>query len=155
MPGPINKRLWHVPFNRLDPEVNERLVEGREDIYFGAEFAAAAAKPLPDSVVSYYVDRLRSGPHALRGSFGYYRAIDADIERNRQRQARRLTLPVLAIGGEKSIGEGVAKTMKLVADNVQAVVIPGSGHWVAEEAPDQFLAAVRPFLEPYRTGPSK
>ena len=41
-------------------------------------------------------------------------------------------------------------TMKLVADNVQAAVIPGSGHWVAEEAPDKLLAVLIPFLAPYR-----
>ena len=42
--------------------------------------------------------------------------------------------------------------MKLVADNVQGVVIPSSGHWVAEEAPQPFLEAVTPFLAPYRSG---
>ena len=86
VPGPLNKRLWHIPFNRLDAEVNERLVEGREDIYFGAEFAASAGTPLPDAVVKYYVDRLASSPDALRGSFGSYRAIDADIAQNRAAQ---------------------------------------------------------------------
>lgn len=101
---------------------------------------------------TYYVDRLRSGPDALRGSFGSYRAIDTSAAQNEQRKKKRLTLPVLAIGGAKGIGEGVVKTMKLVADNVQGVVISGSGHWVAEEAPQQFLAAVTPFFAPYREG---
>ena len=55
-------------------------------------------------------------------------------------------------GGGKGIGEGVITTMKLVADNVQGVVIPDSGHLVAEEAPDQLLAALTPFLAPYRAG---
>jgi pimeloyl-ACP methyl ester carboxylesterase len=155
VPGPINKRLWHIPFNRLDADVNEALVRGREDVYFGAEFAASAGTPLPDHIVKYYVDGLSSSPDALRGSFGSYRAIDAGIERNQDRKTRRLTLPVLAVGGEKSIGEGVARTMRLVADNVQTAIIPGSGHWVAEEAPDQLLAALTPFLEPYRNASSK
>ena len=61
-------------------------------------------------------------------------------------------MPVLAIGGEKSSGEGVVNTMNLVADDVQGVVFPGSGHWVAEEAPDDLLAALTPFLAPYRAG---
>ena len=40
--------------------------------------------------------------------------------------------------------------MKLVADNVQTVIIPAPcGHWVAEEAPDKLLAALTPFLAPY------
>jgi pimeloyl-ACP methyl ester carboxylesterase len=150
VPGPLNKRLWHIAFNRLGPEVNEALVRGREAIYFGAEYAGSAGTPLPDEVVKYYVDRLASSSDALRGSFESYRAIDTSIAENEQRKTKRLTLPVLAIGGAKGIGEGVANTMKLVADNVQSVVIPGSGHWVAEEAPEDLLAALIPFLAPYR-----
>lgn len=149
VPGPLNKKLWHIAFNRLDADVNEALVRGREQIYFGAEYAGSAGTPLPDEVVRYYVDRLTASPDALRGSFGSYRAIDTSIAQNQQRKTRRLTLPVLAIGGAKGIGEGVVATMKLVADNVQSAIIPGSGHWVAEEAPEQLLAALTPFLAPY------
>jgi hypothetical protein len=42
--------------------------------------------------------------------------------------------------------------MKLVADDVQSLVIPGAGHFVAEEAPDEMLAALTEFLAPYRDG---
>ncbi|WP_413989313.1 alpha/beta fold hydrolase [Labrys okinawensis] len=150
VPGPLNKRLWHIAFNRLGAEVNEALVRGREEVYFGAEYAGSAGTPLPESVVQYYVDRLKS-PDALRGSFGSYRAIDTTIAQNVERRKHRLALPVLAIGGEKGIGQGVVSTMKLVADNVQGVIIPGSGHWVAEERPDELFAALAPFLSPYRT----
>jgi pimeloyl-ACP methyl ester carboxylesterase len=151
VPGPLNKKLWHIAFNRLGPEVNEALVRGREDIYFGAEYAGSAGAPLADNVVRYYINGLKSAD-ALRGSFGSYRAIDTTIGQNAVRKTKRLTLPVLAIGGAKGIGEGVPNTMKLVADNVQGVIIPNSGHWVAEEAPEQLLAALKPFLEPYRNG---
>ncbi len=99
VPGPLNKRLWHLAFNRLGPEVNEALVRGREEIFFGAEYANSAATPLRDEVVQYYIDRIASSPDALRGSFGSYRAIDASIAQNQQRKLKRLTLPVLAIGG--------------------------------------------------------
>jgi pimeloyl-ACP methyl ester carboxylesterase len=139
-----NDQYWHIPFNRLDG-LNEQLVKGREDIYFGAKLQG-----LPEDNIRYYVELLRSDPNALRGSFGQYRAFDATIAQNQQRKARKLTLPVLAIGGEKGIGAGVGKTMELVADNVQSVVIPGSGHWVAEQAPEQELAALTTFLAPYR-----
>ena len=151
VPGPLNKRLWHLAFNRLGPEVNEALVSGREQIFFGAEYANSAGTPLPDEVVKYYIDRIAASTDALRGSFGSYRAIDISIAQNQQRKLKRLTLPVLAIGGEKGLGEGTANTMKLVADDVQSIIIPGSGHWVAEEAPEKLLGALLPFLAPYRT----
>jgi pimeloyl-ACP methyl ester carboxylesterase len=62
-------------------------------------------------------------------------------------------LPVLAIGGQESSGEGIGNTMKLAADDVQTHVIPGCGHWVAEQAPEETLAALTAFLAPYRDGP--
>jgi pimeloyl-ACP methyl ester carboxylesterase len=151
VPGPINVRLWHLAFNRL-AMVNEDLVRGREDIFFGAEYAAWAGTPLPEEVVNYYIDRLASDPEALRGSFELYRALDVDFAQSEQRKSRRLTMPVLVIGGTASVGDLAAEAMKLVADDVQSVIIDGSGHWIAEEAPEEFLAALRDFLAPYREG---
>jgi pimeloyl-ACP methyl ester carboxylesterase len=143
-----NDRLWHFAFNRL-AEVNEQLVRGREEVYFGFQFAKAA-RTLPSYAVRYYVDALAADPAALRGSFAAYRALDATIAQNQERTARRLSLPVLAIGGAEGIGEGAANTMKLTADDVQGVVIPGSGHYCLEEAPEEILAALTAFLAPYR-----
>jgi pimeloyl-ACP methyl ester carboxylesterase len=152
MPPSLNDRLWHLAFNQLST-VNEQLVRGREDVFFGAEFAASAGtKKLPADVVRYYVDTVAASDEALHGSFQLYRAFPAIITQNQQRKARRLSLPVLAIGGSESSGEGPANTMKLVADDVQTVVIPGCGHWLAEQAPDEMLAAVTSFLSPYRSG---
>jgi pimeloyl-ACP methyl ester carboxylesterase len=152
LPPALNERFWHLTFNRL-PKINEQLVSGREEIFFGAEFdASAGTKKLPEEAVSYYIGLLASDPEALRGSFEFYRAIDATIAQNEQRKTRRLTLPVLAIGGGESAGEGVAGTMKLAADDVQTVVLRGSGHWVAEQAPDELVAALTAFLAPYRDG---
>jgi pimeloyl-ACP methyl ester carboxylesterase len=149
VPAQRNERIWHIAFNRA-AEVNERLVRGREDIFFGNEFAVSAVKKLPDEAVDYYVDMLRLDEHALRGSFGWYRAIDDTTAQNERRRSRRLRMPVLAIGAEYSTGEGVGIAMKLAADDVQTVVIPGVGHWVAEEAPEKLLAALTEFLAPYR-----
>jgi pimeloyl-ACP methyl ester carboxylesterase len=150
LPPGLNERLWHLAFNQL-PKVNEQLVTGREGIFFGAEFdASAGTNKLPSDTVRYYIDTLAADPDHLRGSFGFYRAIPTSSAQNEQRKGRRLTLPVLAIGGEESTGEGVGNTMKLVADQVQTVVLTGSGHWVAEQAPEQLLAALTEFLAPYR-----
>jgi pimeloyl-ACP methyl ester carboxylesterase len=151
VPAALNARLWHLMFNQLPGDVNEALVRGREEIFFGAEFdASAGSTKLPREVVDYYVSVLASDPEALRGSFEFYRAIFASAAQNEARKDRRLPMPVLAMGGEESGGENAANAMKLVADDVQAVVLRGSGHWVAEQAPDQLIAALREFLAPYR-----
>ncbi|WP_037961549.1 alpha/beta fold hydrolase [Streptomyces violens] len=140
-----NDRLWHFAFNRLDG-LNEQLISGREHLYFGHQFATKAAKPLPDHAVQYYVDTLATDPEARRASFEFYRALDATIAQNEHRKKRRLTLPVLTIAGAENLGESVGATMRLAADDVQSVVIPGCGHYPAEEAPEEMLAALTAFL---------
>jgi len=150
LPPVLNARLWHLAFNQL-PVINEQLVTGREDIFFGAEFdASAGTHKLPADAVKYYIDTLAADPDHLRGSFEFYRAIPTTSAQNDKRKERRLTLPVLGMGGAESSGEGVGNTMKLVSDDVQSLVIPGCGHWVAEQAPEELLAALTAFLAPYR-----
>ena len=149
VPGPINDRLWHLAFNKIE-KLNEQLVEGREDLFFGWEFDAAAKK-LPAEVIDYYVGIL-SNPDSLRGSFGWYRALDTTIAQDGQRKDSKLAMPVLAIGGELSFGEQVGGAVQLVADDVQSAVIPGTGHFLAEESPDELLAALTEFLAPYSDG---
>jgi pimeloyl-ACP methyl ester carboxylesterase len=149
LPDQLKARLWHIAFNQQD-KVNEQLVSGREDIFFGAEFAASAGKnKLPGYAVSYYVEGL-SDPEALHGSFQLYRAFNATAAQNEERKRRRLSMPVLAIGGAESIGEMVADTMKTTAEDVQGLVISNVGHWLAEQAPEEMLAELTTFLAPYR-----
>jgi pimeloyl-ACP methyl ester carboxylesterase len=149
VPEPINNRLWHIPFNRVNDELTEQLVRGREDLFFGYEFAIQGGKPLPDDARRYYYG-LFSDPDVLRGSFGFYRAWGTTLAQNEQRKSRPLTMPVLAVGGAESWGEAVGNGIKPAADDVRTVVIPGAGHWVAEQAPEELLAALTEFLAPYR-----
>jgi pimeloyl-ACP methyl ester carboxylesterase len=150
LPDPLVDRLWHIPFNQLK-ETNEKLVRGREDVFFGAEFSASAGThKLPDETVKYYVDGLASSPEALHGSFQLYRAFGATAAQNVERRTRRLQMPVLGMGGEQSGGTMAADTMSLVADDVETLVVPGIGHWLAEQAPDQLVEALHGFLGPYR-----
>src|SRR4029077_980475 len=84
LPPQLNARLWHLAFNQL-PKINEQLVRGREEIFFGAEFdASAGTKKLPVETVQYYIDTLAADPEALRGSFEFYRAVTTTIAQNEQ-----------------------------------------------------------------------
>jgi pimeloyl-ACP methyl ester carboxylesterase len=150
LPAAFNNLLWHFPFNRV-VGINEQLVQGREDIYFGYQFASKAATPssVPAEAVRVYIDALRR-PGALRSSFEFYRAIDDIIAQNNRRKTTKLTLPVLAVGGEHAIGSGVETEMRTVAENVSGVIIPGSGHFLMDENPEQVISALAPFLAPYR-----
>jgi pimeloyl-ACP methyl ester carboxylesterase len=150
VPSPVNNRLWHIPFNRVEG-LPEQLVSGREAAFFGYEFAVQGGNRLPPGVIDYYVDLL-SNPESLRGSLGWYRGFDATLAQNAHRRNQPLAMPVLAIGGAASYGDHVADAMRPLATNVQALVIADTGHWVAEDAPEEMLAALTAFLAPYRDG---
>ena len=152
VPEALNNRLWHIPFNRVNHEMTEQLVRGREEIFFGYEFnIQGGGEKLPDDVLRYYYDLFRD-PDALRASFGIYRAWDAILTQNAERAKRPLPMPVQAIGGALSYGPAVEHTLKPLASDVTGVVIPSAGHWVAEQAPEELLAALAGFLSPYRAG---
>jgi len=147
LPSALNEHLFHLTFNRL-PAMNVQLVHGREDVFFGFIFDVEAFKKLPGDAVRVYIDNLADSLPSLRGSFGFYQALDATTAQNQQRAKKKLTLPVLAVGGAESGGTGPGDAMKLAADNVQTVVLPDCGHFVAEEAPQEMLAALTAFLIP-------
>ena len=107
VPAPINNRLWHIPFNRVET-LPEQLIEGREDVYFGYEFAIQGGA-LPDEVDRLLRRACCRIPTSLRGSLGFYRAFDATLAQNDERASDPLPMPVLAIGGEASYGEHVAR----------------------------------------------
>jgi pimeloyl-ACP methyl ester carboxylesterase len=59
-----------------------------------------------------------------------------------------LTIPVLAVGGEISTSGSIMKgMMHEMADDVTAVRIPNTAHWIVEENPDVFLSEVLSFLK--------
>ena len=133
VPEPLNDRLWHIPFNRLD-KLNEQLVTGREDIFFGYEFAIQGAKKLPDEVV----ELLRRPALRPRRPARQLRVLPRVRRDRRAERAAQEPAADDARPGDRRSGEPAsasASAMKLVADDVQSVVIPGTGHWVAEEAP--------------------
>ncbi len=136
--------LWHFDFGGADME---RLVAGRERIYldrFWNEFAGTPAKV--DEGTRQHYARLYARPGAMHAAFAQFRSIRQDAVDNEQSMAKKLSMPVLAVGGEKSFGANEAIVMRNAADKVTEVVIPGAGHWLMEEAPTQTIAAVRGFM---------
>jgi pimeloyl-ACP methyl ester carboxylesterase len=142
----LSDNLWHVGFNRAYG-INEPMVQGREDIYFGHQFASKAGSPnaIPEYPVGVYVNAVKSS-EALRSTFWYYRAIDINMERNKERVKTRLPMPILAVGASRAWGGYVEETARLIADNVTGLVIADCGHFIPEEAPHDFLEAIEPFF---------
>ena len=123
--------------------------QGRERQYLQAFFNARVADPSAISAADFeiYVAAY-SAPGAMRAGFEVYRAFDRDVRDNREALERdgKLTVPVLAVGGMTSTsGELMEEMMREVAEDVTAVRIPGSAHWVAEENPRALINAIREF----------
>ncbi|MEE9099031.1 alpha/beta hydrolase [Pseudomonas nitroreducens] len=138
--------LWHFDFGGADME---RLVAGRERIYldrFWNDFAGDPHKV--DEATREHYAKLYARPGAMHAAFSQFRSIRQDAVDNEASNKKRLTMPVLAVGGEKSFGANEAIVMRNAADNVTEVVVPGAGHWLMEEAPTQTIQAIRKFLSP-------
>jgi pimeloyl-ACP methyl ester carboxylesterase len=137
--------LWHFSFWGPDAE---RLVAGRERIYldrFWNEFSADPKK-FPEASRVHYA-RLYAQPGAMHAGFEQFKAFDQDAIDDKAFVAQgKLTMPVLAVGGEKSFGPKMAEVMRFAASNVEQGIVPNSGHWVMEENPAATIALVSEFL---------
>jgi pimeloyl-ACP methyl ester carboxylesterase len=82
----------------------------------------------------------------MRAGFAQFAAFPQDVEDNKIFQRTKLTMPVLAVGGEKSFGATEAVVMRNAATNVREAVVPGAGHWLMEESPGYTVALIQDFL---------
>jgi pimeloyl-ACP methyl ester carboxylesterase len=127
----------------------ERLVAGRERIYldrFWNEFALHPERI--DEAKRRHYATLYAMPLAIRSGFAQFAAFGQDAVDSKAHLARgKLTMPVLAIGGEAAFGTMMATVMHFAAANVQGAIVPDSGHWIMEENPAATIKLVSDFLE--------
>ncbi|MFU4219453.1 alpha/beta fold hydrolase [Pseudomonas aeruginosa] len=142
-----NEFLWHHMFNRV-ASINERLVEGREELYFGSQLDHKAGPPgaMPRHARDFYIEMLRRVPGALKGSFDYYRGLDQAIPQYRERGKRGIKIPVLAFAGALACGDMIEREMRKIAGNVRSIVFEGCGHYVPEQRPDELVDAFNEFF---------
>ena len=137
--------LWH--FNFRGPDV-ERLVKGRERIYLDRFWNELSKRPKAiDEATRRHYARLYARPGAMHAAFSQFAAFTQDAEDNKVFVARgKLTMPILALGGDHSFAMQMADIMRLVATDVTAGVIGNSGHWVMEEQPKRTTEAIVDFI---------
>lgn len=76
-------------------------------------------------------------PGATTGSFHWFGAFPQDGKDNLEFAKRKLTMPLLAMGGEYFGAAFLTEHCKLVAENVKGSNIKGSGHWIVQENTEQ------------------
>src|SRR5260370_12286809 len=140
-----NPGVWHFNFHGPDAE---RLVAGRERIYLDRIWNDFSGDPgKPDEATRTFYAAQYAQPGAMRAGFAQFAAFSQDVEDNKVFQRTKLTMPVLAVGGEKSFGATEAVVMRNAATNVREAVVPGAGHWLMEESPAFTIKLIQDFLK--------
>jgi pimeloyl-ACP methyl ester carboxylesterase len=136
---------WHFRFNGPTAEA---LVRGREKIYFSYFWDGLAAdknQSIPKADRKAYIAAY-SRPRRMHASWEYFVSWPQAAKDFAEMSQTKLTMPVLSIGGDKSLGEALGTQMMLVAENVTVVIVKNSGHWILEEQPKQTSDALISFL---------
>jgi pimeloyl-ACP methyl ester carboxylesterase len=140
-----NPGVWHFNFHGPDAE---RLVAGRERIYLDRIWNDFTGDPgQPDEATRKFFAATYAQPGGMRAGFAQFTAFSQDAKDNKGFEQKKLTMPVMAVGGEKSFGPLQAVIMRHVAIHVQGEVVAGSGHWLMEERPAYTVALIRKFLD--------
>jgi len=137
--------LWHFHFYGKTPLA---LVTGRERIYldhFWNDFAADPKKSLSEADRKFYASEYARPGHMAAG-MEVFRAFEKDAADFAGFAKTPLSIPMLVLSGEKAGGNFLIEQGRLVAGNVEGVIVKGSGHWLMEEAPDQVIPKLVEFL---------
>jgi pimeloyl-ACP methyl ester carboxylesterase len=82
----------------------------------------------------------------MRAGWAYFVSFQQAAKDFAQLSQTKLTMAVLAIGGEKANGVVLGQQMKIVATNATMIVLKNTGHWVLEEQPKETTDALMKFL---------
>jgi pimeloyl-ACP methyl ester carboxylesterase len=137
---------WHYGFH-MAPDIPELLTRGRERDYIAAQIGAWSHRE--GAVSAAAIDEFARHYATLGGmtaGFAYYRALPEDARLVAAFGARRLAMPVLAIAGRQGVGSRLAEALRPIADDLASEIVEDCGHFVPDEAPDRFCAALLRFL---------
>jgi len=140
-----NPGIWHFRFNGPTPEA---LVRGRERTYFEHfwnNFAANQKHSLSKADRAAYA-KAYARPGRMRAGWAYFVSFGQAAKDFAQLAQSKLSMPVLAIGGEKANGEVLGQQTRIVALDATVVVLKNTGHWVLEENSKGTTDALMNFL---------
>ena len=137
--------LWHIVFFHV-PDYPEFLIQGKEKQFWATWSKGECNDPsaLDDAVVDEIV-RCSSGPGGLRPIFQVYRATFENMEFTKRMSAKKLPMPVMAIGSKHFIAEETHRQMQRVSDNVTCELLD-CGHSLSLEKPQELSEMLLKFM---------
>jgi pimeloyl-ACP methyl ester carboxylesterase len=142
----LMRDLWQFHFYGETPLA---LVKGRERIYFEHfwnDFAADRKHSVSEADRVLYAAAYAQ-PDGMRAGFEYFRNFERDAQDFAALAKTPLRMPVLVLTGEKGTGTFLIEQAKLVATDVHGEVVPGSGHWLIDEAPSAVIPRLATFVD--------
>jgi pimeloyl-ACP methyl ester carboxylesterase len=145
--------IWWGLFHQV-PNVPEALVQGKEMTYLSWFYHGLAYNPsaIKQADINEYVSHY-SAPGGMHAGFEYYRAFPQDAIDNQNYSKTKLTMPVLAIGGGyiPVLGGNITMPsvvygMNILAQNVQGIKVPNTGHFIPEEQPQFVIKQISNFF---------
>jgi pimeloyl-ACP methyl ester carboxylesterase len=141
-----NPGIWHFRFYGPTPEA---LVKGRERTYFEHfwnDFAADRTRSIPEADRRAYTEAY-ARPGRMGAGFAYFASFPKTAVDFAELAKAGLSIPVLSIGGEKSLGDALGRQAKAIAADATVVVLKDTGHWLMEERREETIAALVNFLD--------
>ena len=138
--------LWHFHF--VNSPIALELVKGRERIFLEHFWQTLSPHPETFSEADrqvYAASYAQEG--AMRAAFEMFKNFDGqDATDNRKLAARKLSMPVLTIEGDKAMGGALGIQAKIVASNVTSIIWTDTGHWLMEQRPAETKAELKKFF---------
>jgi hypothetical protein len=82
----------------------------------------------------------------MRAGWAYFVSFQQAAKDFAELSQTKLTMPVLAIGGEKANGALLGEQMKIVASDARVVVLKNTGQLVVDEQPKETTDVLMKFL---------
>lgn len=140
-------RSWHFDFHG-EVDLAASMVRGQEREYltsFYEKFAFNKTAFTEAELVE--ATRAYSLPGSLEAGFKWYATFPQDAQDFQAFSQTKLTMPVLALGGELSAGAFIVPMVEQVASNVTGGSIAQSGHWLVQEQPEVLVQRLKDFLQ--------
>lgn len=144
--GPGARSLWHWYFLSQPPPLPDRMVMAERKLYLEKMLRswAGSVDAITPEAFDAYLEAWTDD--TIRATCDDYRAgarIDCELDAADRDAGRRITSPMLALWG--GLGRDLLPIWSRWADDVAGKALD-CGHFIAEEAPDELLASIVPFL---------